>query len=60
MLVIDDLFIIVGFNVIDFKWSGVNNIVDIDNSESEFSFYLGVIYLVSDIVNVYVSYLDVY
>ena len=58
--VTDDLFIIAGFNAIDFKRSGVNNTVDIDNSESEFSPYLGATYSVSDTVNAYVSYSDVY
>ncbi|WP_394224200.1 TonB-dependent siderophore receptor [Alteromonas gracilis] len=54
------LFVIAGFNAIDFERSGVNSGTIIDNSESEVSPYVGATYAVTERVNAYVSYSDVY
>ena len=58
--VTDALFVIAGFNAIDFERSGVNSGTTIDNSESEISPYVGATYAVTERVNAYVSYSDVY
>jgi len=58
--VTDALFVIAGFNAIDFERSGVNSGTIIDNSESEISPYVGATYAVTERVNAYVSYSDVY
>ncbi|TYK64665.1 TonB-dependent siderophore receptor [Colwellia echini] len=65
----DDLFFIVGFNAIDFIRDGVNktvasdgtvNAVDIYNKEKEISPYAGVTYTISEHVNAYLNYSDIY
>lgn len=58
--VTDDLFFIAGFNAIDFERTGDNAGTAIDNSESEISPYVGATYKVTDTVNAYVSYSDIY
>lgn len=56
----DALFVIAGFNAIDFERSGENAGAVIDNEEREISPYVGATYAVTDRVNAYVSYSDVY
>jgi len=56
----DDLFVIAGFNAIDYNRKGNNSGVAVDNDESEISPYLAATYMINDDVNVYVSYSDIY
>jgi len=56
----DNFFVVAGFNAIDFSRKGVNSGVDIDNEESEASPYIGVTYGITDDINLYASYSDVY
>ena len=56
----DQLFVIAGFNAIDFERSGNNAGTIINNEESEISPYIGATYAVTDSINTYVSYSDVY
>lgn len=61
----DNLFVVAGFNAINFTREGVNNInsdspVEVDNDESEISPYIGATYEISEDINVYASYSDVY
>lgn len=62
----DDFFIVAGFNAIDFTREGFNSYdengkpIYIENSESEISPYIGATYAVTDDVNAYVSYSDIY
>jgi outer membrane receptor for ferric coprogen and ferric-rhodotorulic acid len=64
----DDFFVVAGFNAINFTREGLNNIdavapdepIIIDNDESEISPYIGATYAVTEDVNVYASYSDVY
>lgn len=58
--VTDEMFVVAGFNAIDFERNGNNAGAIIDNSESEASPYLGATYAVTKDVNAYVSYSDVY
>ena len=58
--VTDEMFVVAGFNAIDFERNGNNDGAVIDNSESEASPYLGATYAVTEDVNAYVSYSDVY
>lgn len=58
--VTDEMFVVAGFNAIDFERNGNNAGAIIDNSESEASPYLGATYAVTEDVNAYVSYSDVY
>ena len=58
--VTDGFFVIAGFNAIDFERSGNNAGTIIDNEESEISPYIGATYAVTDSINTYVSYSDVY
>ena len=58
--VTDAMHIIAGFNAIDFERTGQNAGAVIDNSESEASPYVGATYAVTEDVNAYVSYSDVY
>ncbi len=58
--VTDDLFFIAGFNAIDYTREGSNSGVDVDNSESEISPYLAATYAVTEDINVYASYSDIY
>lgn len=53
-------FVVAGFNAIDFSRSGVNSGVDIDSEESEVSPYIGATYSITDDINIYVSYSDIY
>ncbi len=56
----DELFVIAGFNAIDFERKGTNSGTVIDNEENEASPYIGATYAVTEDVNAYVSYSDVY
>jgi outer membrane receptor for ferric coprogen and ferric-rhodotorulic acid len=56
----DSLFLVAGFNAIKYTREGVNSGVDIDNDESEFSPYAGVVYSITDDINTYFSYSDIY
>ncbi|MGI2175322.1 TonB-dependent siderophore receptor [Shewanella ulleungensis] len=56
----DNLFVVAGFNAIKYTREGVNSGVDIDNDESEFSPYAGVVYSITDDINTYFSYSDIY
>jgi outer membrane receptor for ferric coprogen and ferric-rhodotorulic acid len=58
--VTNELFVIAGFNAIDFERSGNNAGTTIDNEESEASPYVGATYAVTENINTYVSYSDVY
>ncbi|XPF94157.1 TonB-dependent siderophore receptor [Colwellia sp. RE-S-Sl-9] len=58
--ILDNLFVIAGFNAIEYKRVGVNTTVDIDNDESEISPYGGITYSITEDVNAYVSYSDIY
>jgi len=59
--VTDDMHVIAGFNAIDFERTGQQNAgAVIDNSESEASPYVGATYAVTEDINAYVSYSDVY
>ena len=56
----DNLFMIAGVNAIDFERSGDNSGTTIDNSESELSPYLGFTYAITQDINAYASYSDIY
>lgn len=56
----NDLFVVAGFNAIDFTREGINSGVEIDNEEDEISPYVGATYAINDDINVYVSYSDIY
>jgi len=56
----DNFFVVAGFNAIDFTREGINSGVDIDNNESEISPYLGATFAITDNINAYVSYSDLY
>ncbi|MEI6893469.1 MAG: TonB-dependent siderophore receptor [Colwellia sp.] len=56
----DDLFVIAGFNAIDYSRKGYNSGGDVDNEESEISPYLAATYAINDDINAYVSYSDIY
>ncbi|MBA6296671.1 TonB-dependent siderophore receptor [Colwellia sp. MB02u-9] len=56
----ESLFVIAGFNSIKYIREGINSGNDIDNSESEISPYAGITYAITDDVNAYVSYSDIY
>ena len=56
----DDLFFIAGFNAIKYTREGINNTIVIDNDESEISPYAGLTYAITDDINAYASYSDVY
>jgi len=56
----DDLFLVLGFNAIDYTREGVNSGVVIDNDESEISPYAAATYAVTKDINAYVSYSDIY
>jgi len=58
--VTDDLFLVAGFNAIDYKREGLNSGVVIDNNENEVSPYAAATYAITDDVNAYVSYSDIY
>ena len=56
----DSLFVVAGFNAIKYTREGINSGVDIDNDESEFSPYAGVVYSITEDINTYFSYSDIY
>ena len=56
----DDLFIIAGFNAIDYSRKGYNSGGAVDNDENEISPYLAATYSITDDINAYASYSDVY
>lgn len=56
----DDFFVVAGFNAIKFNRKGLNSGVDINNDENEISPYIGATYAITDDVNTYVSYSDIY
>ncbi|MBL4764226.1 MAG: TonB-dependent siderophore receptor [Colwellia sp.] len=56
----DSLFVIAGFNAIEYSRKGFNSGGDVDNEESEISPYLAATYAISDDINAYVSYSDIY
>ncbi len=56
----DNLFVIAGFNAIDYSRKGYNSGGAVDNDESEISPYLAATYAISDDINAYVSYSDIY
>jgi outer membrane receptor for ferric coprogen and ferric-rhodotorulic acid len=57
----DDLFVVAGFNAIEYKREGYSNsTVEIYNDEKEISPYLAATYAITDDINAYVSYSDVY
>ena len=56
----DDLFIIAGFNAIDYSRKGYNSGGAVDNDENEISPYLAATYSITDDINAYVSYSDIY
>ncbi|WP_085299412.1 TonB-dependent siderophore receptor [Cognaticolwellia mytili] len=58
--IMDSLFVIAGFNAINYSRKGYNSGGDVDNDESEISPYLAATYAISDDINAYVSYSDIY
>ncbi|MDB2386898.1 TonB-dependent siderophore receptor [Shewanella sp.] len=56
----DDLFIIAGFNAIDYSREGFNSGGTVDNDESEISPYIAATYALTQDINAYVSYSDIY
>ncbi|NQY89020.1 MAG: TonB-dependent siderophore receptor [Colwellia sp.] len=56
----NDLFIIAGFNAIDYSRKGYNSGGAVDNDENEISPYLAATYSITDDINAYVSYSDIY
>lgn len=56
----DDLFVVAGFNAIEYKREGYSNNVDIINDEKEISPYLAATYAITEDINAYASYSDVY
>lgn len=56
----NELFVIAGFNAIDYERKGNSQGVDIDNNENEVSPYLATTYAINEDVNLYASYSDIY
>lgn len=56
----DDLFFIAGFNAINYTRKGENSGVYVDNEENEVSPYLAATYSITDDINMYASYSDIY
>lgn len=56
----NNLFVVTGFNAIKFTRKGINSGVNVLNNESEISPYIGATYAVTNEVNAYVSYSDIY
>ena len=56
----NDLFIIAGFNAIDYSREGYNSGGAVDNDENEISPYLAATYSITEDINAYVSYSDIY
>jgi len=58
--VTDKLFVVAGFNAIDYSREGYNQGVVVDNKENEISPYLATTYSLTDNSNIYFSYSDIY
>jgi len=56
----DSLFVLAGFNAIDYSRKGYNSGGAVDNEESEISPYIAATYAINDDINAYVSYSDIY
>ena len=56
----DHLFVIAGFNAIDYTRKGYNSGGLVDNEESEISPYLATTYSITEDINAYISYSDIY
>jgi outer membrane receptor for ferric coprogen and ferric-rhodotorulic acid len=56
----DSLFVIAGFNAIDYSRKGYNAGGAVDNEENEISPYLATTYAITDDINAYLSYSDIY
>ena len=56
----ESLFVVAGFNAIDFTREGLNSGVVIENDESEISPYVGITYSITQDINTYISYSDIY
>ncbi len=56
----DELFLVAGFNAINYKRNGTSSGVEIDNDESEISPYIAATYAITDDINVYAGYSDIY
>lgn len=56
----NSLFVVAGFNAIDFTRKGTNSGVVIENDESEISPYIGMTYHITPDINFYMSYSDIY
>ena len=56
----DSLFLVAGFNAIEYKREGYSQGVDIYNDENELSPYLAATYSITDDINAYASYSDIY
>ncbi|MEG3767609.1 TonB-dependent siderophore receptor [Alteromonas sp. 14N.309.X.WAT.G.H12] len=56
----DNLLMVVGFNAIKYTREGTASGVEIDNDESEISPYIGATWSITDNVNGYVSYSNIY
>ena len=56
----NDLFVIAGFNAIEYSREGYNSGGTVDNDESEVSPYVALTYSITDDINAYVSYSDIY
>ncbi|HBY85217.1 MAG TPA: TonB-dependent siderophore receptor, partial [Colwellia sp.] len=56
----NDLFVIAGFNAVEYSRKGYNSGGAVDNEESEISPYLAATYSITDDINAYVSYSDIY
>lgn len=56
----DNLFTVIGFNAMKYNREGTNSGVEIDNDETEISPYAGIVYNVTDNINTYASYSDIY
>ena len=61
MNVTDDLFFVAGFNAVEYKREGYTDYtVDVKNDENEISPYLAATYAITENINAYASYSDVY
>jgi outer membrane receptor for ferric coprogen and ferric-rhodotorulic acid len=56
----DSLFVIAGFNAIDYSRKGYNAGGAVDNEENEISPYLATTYAITNDINAYLSYSDIY
>ena len=58
--VTESLFFVAGFNAIKYSRQGINSNAEIDEEESEVSPYIGVTVAISEDINAYASYSDIY